>query len=56
MTLAELEKIDREFLTVAEVASVMGCAPQLLRDQLDISPESFGFPHYKVGHRRRIMR
>lgn len=56
MTLAELEKMDREFLTVKEVAGVLGCAPQLLRDQLDIHPENFGFPHYKVGHRRRIMR
>ena len=56
MTLAEMEALDREFITVAEAASVMGCAPQRLRDGLDLYPEAFPFPHYKIGHRHRIMR
>lgn len=56
MTLAEMETLGREYVTVAEAASVMGCAPQRLRDGLDIHPEQFAFPHCKVGNRHRIMR
>ena len=62
MTLEEMRNLDRESITVKEAAEVIGCAPQLLRDGLDIDEERpvemrrYLFPHCKVGNRHSIMR
>lgn len=62
MTLAEMENLDREYISVAEAASVIGCSPQLLRDGLDIDEtrpvgmRRYMFPHCKNGNRHSIMR
>lgn len=62
MTLRQMEILERDYVTVYEAADVIGCAPQRLRDALDIDDERpldqrrFLFPHCKVGNRRRIMR
>ena len=62
MTLAEVEKLDRDSITVKEAAEVIGCSPQLLRDGLDIDEERpvnmrrYLFPHCKTGNRHSIMR
>ena len=62
MTLRQMESLERDYVTVYEAADVIGCAPQRLRDALDIDDERptemrrFGFPHCKVSNRRRIMR
>lgn len=54
MTLAEIEKLDRDFLTVAEVASCIHCEPQLIRDEAEKSPKYLGFPITKIGHSYKI--
>ncbi len=56
MTLKDIEAIDREFLTPAEVASVLQCAPQAIRDQASKHPELLGFHCCKVGNRVKIPR
>ena len=54
MTLAEIEKLDRDFLTVAEVASCIHCEAQLIRDEASKSPKFLGFPITKIGHSYKI--
>ena len=62
MTLKELKTSERAFVTVYDVAPIMECDPQKLRDALDIDEEQpvemrrFLFPHCKVGNRRKIGR
>ena len=54
MRLAEIEKLDKDFLTVAEVASCMRCEPQLIRDEASKNPKYLGFPISQFGHSWRI--
>lgn len=62
MTLEELKTSERAFVTVYDVASILECDPQNLRDALAIDEErplemrSFLFPHCKVGNRWKISR
>lgn len=54
MTLAEIELLDRDFLTVQEVAGCIHCEPQLIRDEASKSPQYLGFPIMKAGHSFKI--
>ena len=54
MRLSEIEALDRDFLTVAEVASCIKCDAQLIRDEASKSPKYLGFPVTKFGHSFRI--
>lgn len=56
MTLAEIERLDRDFLTVAEVAGCLHCEPQLIRDEAEKNPKFLGFPITKIGRSFRIPR
>lgn len=56
MTLADILSMDKDFLTPAEVAGVLNCSPQLIRDQADKRPELLGFHFCKVGNRIKIPR
>ena len=62
MTVDEMRNLERDSVSVKEAAEVIGCAPQRLRDMLDIDEERpleqrrFLFPHCKVGNKRHIMR
>lgn len=56
MTLAEIEKLDRDFLTVAEVAGCIHCEAQLIRDEATKSPKYLGFPISKIGRSFKIPR
>ena len=49
MTLAEIERLDKDFLTVAEVAGCIHCEPQLIRDEAGKDPKYLGFPITKIG-------
>ena len=44
MRAADLISIDRDWLTVAQVAAVMGCDPDTIRGQARTCPELLGFP------------
>ena len=52
--LAEIEKLDKDFLTVAEVAGCIHCEAQLIRDEAGKNPKFLGFPITKFGHSWRI--
>ena len=62
MTLNEMLESEDETVSIYDVAPILGCDPQKLRDALDIDEERpvemrrFLFPHCKVGNRRKIGR
>ena len=56
MTLAEMENLDRNTLTVKEVAEFLGKDPQVIRDQAEREPKYLGFPICKAGHSYCIPR
>ena len=56
MTLADLESMDRNTLTVKEVAEFLGKDPQVIRDQAEREPKYLGFPICKAGHSYCIPR
>lgn len=62
MTLNEMMESEDETVSIYDVAPILGCDPQKLRDALDIDEERpvemrrFMFPHCKVGNRRKIGR
>lgn len=56
MTLKEMQGLDREFLTPAEVASVLGCDPQAIRLAARLHPDWLTFPAVRIGSRTKIPR
>lgn len=54
MTLKEIEALDKDFLTVQEVAGCIHCDAQLIRDEASKTPKYLGFPVTKVGHSFKI--
>lgn len=56
MTVAEIEKLDTDFLTVQDVAGCMKMAPQIIRDQAERDVKLLGFPICRAGHAFRIPR
>lgn len=56
MSLDDLKRLDREFLTPAQVAEVLGCDPQGIRVWARQRPEGLGFPVCVVGSRTKIPR
>lgn len=56
MTLAEIEKLDVDFLTVQDVASCLHASPQLIRDQATVNIRYLGFPICRAGHAFKIPR
>ena len=56
MTLNEIKALDREYLTPAQVASVLGCDPQGIRVWAKQNPEGLGFPTCVIGSRVKVPR
>ena len=56
MTLAELEAMECNTLTVKQVADFLGKDPQVIRDQAEREPKYLGFPICKAGHSYCIPR
>ena len=54
MTLKEIEAMDRQMLTPAIVAPVLGCDQQTLRMQARERPDLLGFPTIIIGNRVKI--
>lgn len=54
MTLDDLKRLDREFLTPAQVAEVLGCDPHGIRVWARQRPEGLGFPVCLIGSRTKI--
>ena len=54
MTLDDLKRIDREFLTPAQVADILNCSAHGVRIWARQRPEQLGFPVCIIGTRVRI--
>ena len=56
MTLAEIEAMEKNTLTVKQVAEFLGKDPQVIRDQAERDIKCLGFPICKAGHSYCIPR
>ena len=56
MLVDEIRSLDREYLTPAEVAPVLGCDPQDIRVAAKERPDLLGFNVCVVGTRTKIPR
>lgn len=54
MTLEDIEKIPKEFLTAADVAPYLECNPNSIRVQAHQRPELLGFPLVIIKNRVKI--
>lgn len=54
MTLQDIERIPREFLTAVQVAPVLGADPQTVRMQARQRPDLLPFPVVCLGSRVKI--
>ena len=53
-TLSDLENIDRDWLTAAQIAPILGTDPNLIRWQAHNGPGKLGFPVIVIGSRVKI--
>lgn len=56
MTIADIEQMDCNTLTVKQVAEFLGKDAQVIRDQAEREPKFLGFPICKAGHSYCIPR
>ena len=56
MTLQELLKSSKIWITPADVSSVLQCDPQCIRVQAQKDPSMLGYPVIVIGSRVRIPR
>ena len=56
VTIREIEKLEREYLTADEVATVLCCRPHAIRVTAHQQPELLGFPVSVIGSRVKIPR
>ena len=54
MNLSDISRIDKDFLTVADIAPVLGMDPQNIRSQAQSDADKLGFPVIVTGSRVRI--
>lgn len=54
MTLEDIERIDKSFLTAVDVAPYIRCDPGTLRLAAHMAPQLLGFPVVVMGHRVKI--
>lgn len=56
MTLDEIRAQDKEMLTPAQAAAIIGCDPHYIRLAARDDPDILGFPIIRVGNRTKIPR
>lgn len=56
MTLDEIKQSEAVFLNPADIAPVLGCHTQFIREAARTKPEMLGFPVCVIGTRTRIPR
>ena len=54
MTLQDIKQMEKDIITPAEAAQVVGCDPQLIRLEARERPENLGFPVIIVRIRQGI--
>lgn len=56
MNMQQIRDSDALFLTPADIAPVLGCDPQCIREQARVNPAALGFPVVVIKRRTRIPR
>lgn len=56
MTLEDMIRSEKPFVTPQDVADVLKCSAQIIRIQARDNPEALGFPVIRVGNRTKIPR
>lgn len=56
MTIEDIRTSTRPMLRPVDVAPIIGCDPQWVRDTAKTNPAALGFPAIVVGKRTRIPR
>lgn len=56
MTLEDIKGMDKDIITPAIAAQVIGCDPHLIRVTARDCPEELGFPVIHLGNRTKIPR
>lgn len=56
MTLTEIRETDKQMLTAADIAELLGSDPQTIRISARQNPELIKFPFTFVGNRMKIPR
>ena len=56
MTLSEIKALDREYLTPAQIAPILGCDPQDIRVAARLRPDLLGFNVAVIGSRVKVPR
>ena len=56
MTLEDVRKIEKDFITPAIAAQVLGCDPNYIRLAAHQAPEKLGFPVVVLNSRTKIPR
>lgn len=56
MTLEDMIRSEKPFVTPQDVADVLQCSAQLIRIQARDNPEALGFPVIRIGSRTKIPR
>lgn len=56
LTLQDIKQMEKDVITPAEAAQVVGCDPQLIRLEAREKPENLGFPVIIVRSRIKIPR
>lgn len=56
MTLQEIKALDREYLTPAQIAPILGCDPQDIRVAARQRPDLLGFNVAVIGTRVKVPR
>lgn len=56
MTLDDIKTQEKEMLTPAQAAAIIGCDPNFIRIAARDNPTLLGFPIIRIGNRTRIPR
>lgn len=56
MTLEEIKATDKPMILPTDIAPIIGCDPQWVRDTARENPQALGFPALVVGNRVKIPR
>lgn len=56
MTIDDIKKMDKDILTPGDVAPVLQCDPNVIREQARQDIKKLGFPASKIGTRVKIPR
>jgi len=56
MTIEDIKKMNKDILTPGDIAPVLGCDPNIIREQARQDIKKLGFPAAKIGTRVKIPR